>query len=101
MSKINRMELLAKTNGRCGYCGVELNGKFQIDHIICKDLFFGDVKSKFEVPEFLSHLYEFQVNHFDNLMASCASCNNYKSYHRLDLFSRSCHQLELNFRCCK
>jgi 5-methylcytosine-specific restriction endonuclease McrA len=75
--KINRIEILQKTNGRCAYCGEELNGKFQIDHIIPQCNFENYVKEG-KVPPFLTHLTEDDVNHKDNLFASCQPCNRSK-----------------------
>jgi len=33
MTKPQRTAILAKTNGHCAYCGIELTGKWQIDHM--------------------------------------------------------------------
>jgi len=65
---IDRKKVLAKTNGKCAYCGCELN-KFQVDHIIPKRNFKGE-----------------GVNDISNLLASCASCNNYKNTHSVEQF---------------
>ena len=69
--KPSREYILAKTNGRCAYCGVELNGKFQVDHL---------------EPQrpWNKHPEGFDVNHSSNLFAACASCNNYKSAYPLE-----------------
>lgn len=73
----------------------------QVDHIISQRNFWGDVKNKYGVPDFLSHLTENDVNHIDNLMPSCRSCNGYKSAMTLERFRKEISlQLErLNLRC--
>ncbi len=63
--KINRQAVYEKYDGRCAYCGREIEfKKFQVDHYW---------------PRFLKH-YETGIenNRFDNLMPSCAKCNNHK-----------------------
>lgn len=86
MSKIDRDIVYRKCNGRCGYCGEELNSKFQVDHIIPQSFFGGHIKNKFRVPKFLWHLTENDVNHIDNLLPTCSVCNKWKSAHDLELF---------------
>lgn len=83
--KPSRSQILNKFNGNCAYCGVALNGKFQVDHVIPKEYFIDKVKFK-RVPNFLTHLGESDVNHLDNLFPSCASCNNYKRSMDLETF---------------
>ena len=84
--KIDRKKVLAKTDGHCGYCGVDLtNGRWQVDHIIPKRNFILYYKQG-RVPVFLKHLTEYDMNHIDNLLATCCSCNNYKSSMDLELF---------------
>lgn len=83
--KQSRSDILAKTNGRCGYCGVVLDGKFQIDHIVPKYNFYSYAKSGL-LPDFIKHLTPLDVEHADNKMAACCSCNNYKSTFSLEMF---------------
>jgi 5-methylcytosine-specific restriction endonuclease McrA len=85
--KIDRNRVYKKCNGHCAYCGERINIKnMQIDHVIPKHYFKWHIKNKFKVPDFLNCLTEFDVNHIDNLMPSCRSCNNYKSTFGLELF---------------
>jgi hypothetical protein len=85
--KIDRSRIYEKCNGHCAYCGEEILIKdMQVDHIIPKRNFSLQVKNKFNVPDFLKHLAEFDVNHIDNLLPACRSCNNYKSTFHLELF---------------
>jgi len=73
--KIDRVKVLAKTNGRCAYCGCELNNKFQVDHI---------------VPQIRKGE---NIHHIDNLLPSCASCNNYKSTFSVEQFRKELGEL--------
>lgn len=83
MGKINRDMVFEKTNGHCGYCGCDIDRKkFHVEHIVPQYNFVPFVANK-KVPDFLAHLTKDDVNHFDNLLAACASCNNYK--HSMDL----------------
>lgn len=86
--KINRQTVFDKYKGRCGYCGEKLN-KMQIDHIIPQRNFKQDVHNKIHVPKFLEHLTESDLNHIDNLMPTCQSCNNYKHAMHLEDFRRT------------
>lgn len=84
--KPTRRIIYDKFGGKCAYCGCELNGKFQIDHLISKEWFKVEIRDKHSVPEFLFHLTENDVNHIDNLMPACCSCNNYKHSFTLNVF---------------
>jgi 5-methylcytosine-specific restriction endonuclease McrA len=65
LSKSTRALVLAKTNGRCAYCGEPLQ-KFCIDHI--KAVHYGG------------------TNETSNLLATCFSCNNFKMTFTLEQF---------------
>lgn len=86
--KPDRKSILAKTNGRCAYCGDLVTGKFQVDHIISQRNFEWHLKNNHKVPAFLSHLKLSDLNHPDNLFAGCCSCNNYKSSMDLETFRK-------------
>lgn len=87
MSKIDRKAVLAKTGGRCAYCGCELI-KFQVDHVIPQANFQWHILNNFRIPDFLKHLRLEDVNHPDNLFAACPSCNNYKRTLNLESFRK-------------
>ena len=91
--KVNRTDVLNKCNGRCGYCGNDLKGKFQIDHIIPQREFWVCIMNKWKIPIFLRHLTIADVNHIDNLMPACGSCNNYKSAKPLETFRSEISEL--------
>lgn len=88
-TKQQRIEIHSKFNGRCAYCGNEIQLKdMQVDHIIPQMSFVQHVHNKFRIPAFLSHLTETDMNHIDNLHPSCRVCNKWKSAHDLELFRR-------------
>lgn len=68
LPKSLRLKVLSKTNGRCGYCGVEL-AKFCIDHIVPLARTDG-------------------TNDESNLMAACFQCNSYKITYSVEQFRR-------------
>ncbi len=61
-----RQAVLNKTNGRCGYCGIALDGRWQIDHMHPR------CKGGSDAP--------------NNLIASCPACNTKKSGRTVDEF---------------
>lgn len=87
MTKPQRAAILSKTNGHCAYCGIELTGRFQVDHVI----------PRWHVDQYRERYpVDFDVNHIDNLMPSCCSCNNYKSGNPLEVFRKSiARQIEI------
>lgn len=87
--KLTRQQVLDKCNGNCAYCGTKLELKaMQVDHIIPKDNFINWTRFKINVPSWLEHLGEGDLNHPDNLLPSCRSCNYYKSSNSLDWFRK-------------
>lgn len=73
-----RRKVYNKFSGRCAYCGLELNGKMHIDHVVDKEGFKQRIHNGTEVPDFLKHLTVEDVDHIDNLFPACANCNLYK-----------------------
>ena len=73
MKKELRQKVYWKYGGRCAYCGTEIEfKKFQVDHFW---------------PKYLAHMEpSLDNNRFDNLMPSCAKCNNYKHGMRPETF---------------
>jgi 5-methylcytosine-specific restriction endonuclease McrA len=86
MKKGVRPIVHAKCGGKCAYCGDPLGKRWTVDHIIPQKNFLQNVHNKWKVPSFLSHLTEHDINHIDNLLPSCASCNNYKSSMDVETF---------------
>lgn len=86
MNKKTRQLVHDKCGGNCAYCGDTLGKRWTIDHVISQRNFLTSIKNQWRIPKFLSHLTEFDVNHIDNLLPSCRSCNNYKSSMDLELF---------------
>ena len=87
MIKGNRPKILNKYNSRCAYCGCKIRSEtMQIDHIISKNNFRWHVINKFDMPDFLNHLTELDVNHIDNLNPACRICNRWKGVFSLEEF---------------
>lgn len=77
ISKNLRQQVYEKYNGHCAYCGCELEMKdMQVDHI------FSVAKAKWKKDEI-------DLNHIDNLMPSCRSCNYYKDTCSIDTFRKN------------
>ncbi|MBS3993134.1 MAG: HNH endonuclease [Bacteroidetes bacterium] len=85
LDKRIREVVFNKYNGYCAYCGDKLI-KMQIDHIIPQSNFNWCIKNKRDIPEFLNHLNENDVNHIDNLNPSCSICNKAKDTFSLRVF---------------
>lgn len=87
-TKEERARIHEKTNGRCGYCGVTLDGNWNIDHM---------------QPIALAGDHE-----FGNLIAACFPCNNLKHNQTVEMF-RNTIDMQLprldthsvNYRTCK
>jgi 5-methylcytosine-specific restriction endonuclease McrA len=86
MNKTTRKTVHDKCGGNCAYCGDTLGKRWTVDHVISQRNFLTTIKNKFRVPKFLEHLTEFDVNHIDNLLPACQSCNNYKSAEDIETF---------------
>ena len=88
--KIDRVEIYNKMSWKCWYCWIELKIKeMQVDHIIPQRNFKRDIHYKeFNIPNFLKHLDFWDINHIDNLICTCRSCNNYKSALNLEDFRK-------------
>ena len=77
ISKKLRQQVYEKYNGHCAYCGCKLELKdMQVDHI------YSVAKAKWKKEEI-------DLNHIDNLMPSCRSCNYYKDTCSIDTFRKN------------
>lgn len=81
LSKKQRQEIFDRTNGRCGYCGCELQKGWHADHM----------------ESFASLRWKKKLDgDMDNYMASCPQCNNYKHCMSVEAFRKQLgKQLEL------
>jgi len=99
MKKSDRQKVFDKYDGRCAYCGCELSMKeMQVDHLICQRNFEMHIRNKWNIPERLKHLTINDVNHIDNLMPSCRSCNKFKDTFHLELFRSEISEQPNRFR---
>ena len=74
ISKKEREEIYNKTNGRCAYCGTEIDFKgFHADHIK-------------PVRKYENNPDDESMEHIDNKLPACRSCNLYKSTLELEEF---------------
>lgn len=91
LSKKDREVLSKKYNGKCAYCGCELQKGWHADHIEpCR-------RNSHYNP--VTHRWEFdgtyvnpENDHIDNLNPSCASCNINKHSYTLEQFRESIQQ---------
>lgn len=77
MNKKERQIVFNKFGGKCAYCGCELTKGWHVDHL--EPLYRNLKKPGCMRPE---------NENKDNLMPSCASCNNYKSTFGLETFRK-------------
>lgn len=77
MNKKERQIVFKKFGGKCAYCGCELKKGWHVDHL--QPLYRNLYKPGCMRPE---------NKNKDNLMPSCASCNNYKSTFGLETFRK-------------
>lgn len=69
--KATRAAILALTNGRCAYCGIELKSRAELDHIVAWDRGGTDTE--------------------DNLVAACHGCNYAKQTYSIREFRAYLH----------
>lgn len=70
-----RLEVHAKYNGHCAYCGKKLEYKdMQVDHLI-----------PYQRERFKKYTEE-EIECFENYMPACRRCNHYKRAHSLETF---------------
>lgn len=75
ISKKTRLEVYAKYDGHCAYCGKEIEYKdMQLDHLIPRQ------------RERFKKYTEAEIECFENYMPSCRRCNHYKRAHSLETF---------------
>lgn len=76
---IKREIIFNKFGGRCAYCGCEIKLKgFHVDHLISL------CEYRNKIQYYVNQ--NFNPHKIENLMPSCASCNNYKRAHSLSYF---------------
>lgn len=91
--KPNRQAVHAKYHGHCAYCGCEIAIKdMQVDHVIPQRNFDWHIKNQHKIPERLKHLTLSDLNHIDNLMPACRSCNKFKDTYWIEAFRNEIEQ---------
>lgn len=78
LTKTQRTQILAKSDGRCWYCGIDISAaKWQADHFhpIVR---YGDGRCAYP-----------QLDSMLNMVPACAPCNNYKHSAPIETFRRN------------
>ena len=82
MKQSIRQAVYQKCNGRCGYCGKEIEYKaMQVDHI---EAHWHNLTDKEAVRAGIKK----GSNDIDNLMPACARCNRWKSTYSIEQFRK-------------
>ena len=87
MKKKDRELIFKKYNGRCAYCGIELNGKFHVDELepVRRNYKWNKDKTRYISDGTMMHPERLN---FNNQMPACASCNINKHSMSLEEFRR-------------
>lgn len=83
MKKELRQSVKNKCNGHCAYCGILLGDKFHVDHLIPVKRISTWENGKFKPTGKMENP---EMDTFDNMLPSCASCNIIKSSLHLEVF---------------
>jgi len=83
LSRALRCQVYDKYNGRCAYCGKEIDyGDMQVDHAIpLAGIWYG--KDREKVANMID---DDSINNIENLMPSCRACNFYKGVGDIEQF---------------
>lgn len=77
-----RLDVYAKYDGHCAYCGKKLEYKdMQVDHLI-----------PFQRERFKKYSEE-EIECFENYMPACRRCNHYKRAHSLEVFRKMIEEI--------
>lgn len=85
LSKEKRAEVYAKYNGRCAYCGKEIELKdMQVDHVTAyAQSIYGTETENEKVSEMIGNG---SIDDIPNLLPSCRACNYYKNINGIEGF---------------
>jgi len=81
-TKVNREDVYKKCNGRCAYCGIEIDiKKMQVDHIKPHWHTINEQEAtKYNITK--------GSHDIENLNPSCSRCNKWKSTYNLEQFRK-------------
>lgn len=83
LSKEKRAEVYAKYNGRCAYCGKEIELKdMQVDHVTA----YGQSVYGNDLDHINEMINDGSIDNIENLMPSCRACNYYKNINGIEGF---------------
>ncbi|WP_392564337.1 HNH endonuclease signature motif containing protein [Orbus wheelerorum] len=87
LNKSQRLELFNKFNGRCAYCGCELQKGWHADHI---EPIYRKLELKFNGSKVIAkqtgESFKPEFDCIDNLFPSCPQCNRFKSVYSVEQF---------------
>lgn len=81
INKKTREEVYNKFNGKCAYCGEDIQYKdMQVDHMISQ--------FHYKIKKHTKYTDNEDMNHIDNLLPACRVCNKWKSSHSVEQFRK-------------
>jgi 5-methylcytosine-specific restriction endonuclease McrA len=89
ITKKQRQEVLNKSNGKCWYCGCELEKGWHADHfepIIRDSIYVKDEKTKQYKIVATGDCLHPEKDDMENIVPACAPCNLFKSTHSIEYF---------------
>jgi 5-methylcytosine-specific restriction endonuclease McrA len=86
LTKAQRVELKQKYGGHCSYCGVELNTRWQADHLepVERNFEYYRCKQTNTTKARTTDMRKPENDTIENMMPSCVKCNNDKSSESLE-----------------
>lgn len=78
LTKAEREQVRMKYRGRCSYCGIVLDGKWQVDHLLPLQRVHAYKPGSWR-PVPTGEVSHPERHTLDNMMPSCRRCNNDKS----------------------
>lgn len=90
LTKLQREELKHKYGGHCSYCGIELGERWQKDHFVPveREVIWYKCEKTRRMKSKSGAMRNPELDTLDNLMPSCAKCNNDKSSMSLESWRR-------------
>lgn len=81
LTKAQRETLKQKYGGKCAYCGIELTTRWQADHLepVDREVIWYHCKKTNSLKSKSGAMKRPHLDVIENLMPSCAKCNNDKS----------------------
>jgi 5-methylcytosine-specific restriction endonuclease McrA len=89
-----RKKIRLMFGGRCAYCGIELNGKWHVDHVEAvrreTEYVHGQLTALgYTKTRATGKLYKPENDRFENLFPACVKCNILKSESNIEQFRQT------------